>query len=141
MSVTVSTSKIDATANPNNVCGYNPYLQNTATNKHPVINSIIGYCILIFSWQKPHLPFKMIYERIGMLCHHFSLFPQFGHFDGGRTIDSPLKALSITTFKKLPITVPNIKTKTNISVNKIANVIIFLLLFFHIILSCYVINF
>lgn len=47
-----------------------------------------------------------MYESIGMLCHHFNLLWHLGHFDGGRTMDSPLKALNITTFKKLPITVP-----------------------------------
>ena len=48
---------------------------------------------------------------------HLSLFPHFGHFDGGRTIDSPLNALKITTFKKLPIIEPITKTKNNIVIN------------------------
>ena len=62
--------------------------------------------MLIFSLQNPHFPPRKIYERTGILCHHFSLFPHLGHLDGGNTIDSPLRVLKITTFKKLPIQTP-----------------------------------
>ena len=52
-----------------------------------------------------------MYEITGMLCHHFQGVWHFGHFDAGKTIDSPLKALNITTFKKLPMQSPVINTK------------------------------
>ena len=97
--------------NENIVLKEYPNLIYAIKKRYPVNNSIIGYWIEIFSWQKAHLPFKKIYEKTGILCHHFSGVWHLGHFEAGKTIDSSLKALNITTFKKLPMQSPVIKIK------------------------------
>jgi len=72
-------------------------------------SSIIGYCRLIFSLQKAHLPLKKMYDKTGILCQGFSLCPHLGHLDGGKTILSPLIERKITTLKKLPRHNPKIQ--------------------------------
>lgn len=59
--------------------------------------------MLMCSLQNAHFPPKNKYDKTGILCHHFNLLLQSGHLEGGRTIDSLLNALQITTFKKLPM--------------------------------------
>ena len=58
-------------------------------------------------------------DKIGILCHHKSLCPHFGHFEAGKTIDSLLNALKMTTFKKLPIHSPIMKTNNSIAATSI----------------------
>ena len=50
------------------------------------------------------------------------LSPQTGHLDDGNTIDSFVKALSATTFKKLPMQAPVINTNKQIN-NITSNII------------------
>ena len=53
-----------------------------------------------------------------MLCHHFNECWHLGHLEAGNTIDSPLKALKITTFRKLPMQSPIIKINNNSDITK-----------------------
>ena len=62
--------------------------------------------------QFRHLPLKVKkYEIMGILSYHFIGELHFGHFEAGKIIDSFDIALSATTFKKLPMHAPVIKTK------------------------------
>ena len=81
----------------NNVCQVIPNFRNETIKKAIVTNSIIGYCMLIFSWQKAHLPRKNKYERTGILCQAFKRSPHLGHFEGGKTILSSANERKMTT--------------------------------------------
>lgn len=70
------------------------------------------------SLQNWHLPFKKQYEITGIFVYQFNLLLHFGHFEGGKTMLSPDRPLSATTFKKLPMQAPVINTKIAISVFK-----------------------
>jgi hypothetical protein len=59
--------------------------------------------------QKWHFPLSKKYDKIGILCHHKSLFPHLGHFEGGKTILSLDRERKITTLKKLPKQRPKIQ--------------------------------
>ena len=58
-----------------------------------------------------------MYEKTGILCHHFKGVWHLGHFDAGKTIDSSDKVLKITTFKKLPIHNPVTNTSASIAIS------------------------
>ena len=61
--------------------------------------------------QLAHFPRNARYERIGMFCHHVIGALHFGQCDGGDTIDSPLGARQITTFRNEAIQAPSQKLK------------------------------
>lgn len=62
ISVTEITISNEAIAAAKSDSILNPYLKNIATKINPVINSIIGYCMLIFSLQNQH--FLLIINKI-----------------------------------------------------------------------------
>ena len=61
--------------------------------------------------QLAHLPLSASHERIGMFWYHLIGELHFGQCDGGETIDSPLGARQITTFKNEAIQAPSQKLK------------------------------
>lgn len=64
-----------------------------------------------------HLPLNVRkYEITGILSYHLIGSPHKGHFDEGNTIDSPDIALNATTFKKLPMHAPVIRTNKHIRI-------------------------
>ena len=92
----------------------NPNFIKQTEYKIAVAISIKGYCMLIFSLQKAHLPRKKIYDKTGILCQGFSLLLHLGHFDGGKAMFSFASERNITTLKKLPRQSPNIKVQKRV---------------------------
>ena len=88
----------------------------TSTNINPVINSTTGYWWDIFSAHRRHLPNCITYEKIGISSYHRKLRLQVIQIDRPVTIVLPVLNLKITTFKKLPIIVPNKKIKIKTSI-------------------------
>ena len=62
--------------------------------------------------QLAHFPRSASHERIGIFCHHLIGELHFGQCDGGDTIDSPLGARQITTFRNEAMQAPSPKLKT-----------------------------
>jgi len=74
----------------------------------PVDNSTNIYCQDILLLHNLHLPENIKKENIGMRSNHFNLLPHKKHIDLP-FIERPVLYLNETTFRKLPIIIPNIK--------------------------------
>jgi hypothetical protein len=98
-----------------------PNFKKTKENNTPVINSTSGYWIEILLRQLEHLPFKNKKLKIGTSSYQGSSLEQEKHLDLPFTKEHPVLYLKTTTFKKLPIIVPNIKNKKVL--NKITKLI------------------
>jgi hypothetical protein len=61
--------------------------------------------------QLAHFPRSASHERIGMFWYHLIGELHFGQCDGGETIDSPLGARQITTFRNEAMQAPSQKLK------------------------------
>jgi len=68
--------------------------------------------------QDKHFPLRNKKLKTGTSSYQFKLLPQEKHLDLPVTIDKPVLYLKTTTFKKLPIIVPNIKI-----INRFMNII------------------
>lgn len=97
-----------------NIIGMKWYATNT--NINPVMNSTTGYWWDIFSAQRRHFPNCIKYEKIGISSYHLKVRLQVIQIDRPVTIVLLVLNLKITTFKKLPIIVPNKKIKIKISI-------------------------
>lgn len=87
-----------------------------ATKTRPVTISINGYCIEILDLQLRHRPLKIRYENTGTRSTGSSSRPQEKHFDRPLDILRLVLMRYMTTFKKLPMIVPNINTSIRMSV-------------------------
>jgi hypothetical protein len=77
---------------------------------------MIGYIGEMGSAQLRHFPRNHSHANIGTLSYARIGVRHRGHRDPGATIDSPSGMRVIHTFKKLPITIPNTKNSTEITI-------------------------
>ena len=103
--------------------GIKPNFKNNPKKTIPVINSTVKYCLEILLLQPKHFPPRNRKLKSGTSSYQCKYLPQEKHFDLPVTKDSPVLYLKATTFKKLPIIVPNIKIMNEFMSNILFNFI------------------
>ncbi len=93
-------------------------VMNTSTNTAPATNSTAGYCQEILLLHFLHAPLCAKKLNSGTSSFQVRVVPQDIHFDLP-PIPVPVLNLSETTFKKLPMTVPNMNERMSESVSMV----------------------
>ena len=85
-------------------------VMKTKTKSAPAMNSTSGYCQEILDLHFLQAPFCTVKLNIGMSSFQVSVVPQDMHLDLP-PMPVPVLKRRDTTFKKLPITVPNMNER------------------------------